>query len=422
MAAHILHQAGIDFVMLEKRDSIVAAHGAGIVLFPHSLRVLDQLGLLDKVRAVSIGFDHTNVVTRNGYHYNTLYQVQWAEENHGIGWMYLHRPDLFRVLYESLPEPIKARLLTNKKMENIETTPDGVIVRCSDGTTEEGSIVIGADGIHSQTRMLMGQLALQESPDAPINEERPYTAHFRCLFGNTSRTLQGFEAGETWDSHSPNFASQMFGGKDKIWFLVYDKLETPTRETTRYGDDGQDQFVKRWGDTYVIKTLRLKDVYNAREWSVLSDIHEGVLKRFSWGRIVLVGDAAHKMTPNMGQGWNVGVQDVVVLTNLLRGLLDEWIGQPVEGAEVEKVFEAYQSAQYEEVIRATSLSGATTRNQTWQTWKDWWLDRWYIPWTGGARLATRRAFGPIISAGHVLDFLPEKSHLEGLLPWHYASK
>lgn len=52
IAAHSLSKAGIEFVVLERRPNIVEDVGASLVLFAMSLRVLGQLGLLDKTREV----------------------------------------------------------------------------------------------------------------------------------------------------------------------------------------------------------------------------------------------------------------------------------------------------------------------------------------------------------------------------------
>ncbi len=71
-------QAGIDFVLLERRESIVPTEGAGIVIFPHTLRVLDQLGLLERVRAIGLKFHSTSLVNRRGRHYQTNTPEKWT--------------------------------------------------------------------------------------------------------------------------------------------------------------------------------------------------------------------------------------------------------------------------------------------------------------------------------------------------------
>lgn len=102
----------------------------------------------------------------------------------------VHRPDIMEILYDRLLDADKARILTSKELIDIETHKDGWIVKCADGTANEGSIVIGADGVHSQVRVAMRRLVLKESPTANFNDEKPYSMAYRSLFG-TAKLIPG---------------------------------------------------------------------------------------------------------------------------------------------------------------------------------------------------------------------------------------
>lgn len=65
-AAHALYLAGIDFLILEARESVVVDQGASLVLGPQSLRVMHQFGLLDKLRSISSEISHTKAFTLDG--------------------------------------------------------------------------------------------------------------------------------------------------------------------------------------------------------------------------------------------------------------------------------------------------------------------------------------------------------------------
>jgi NADPH-dependent glutamate synthase beta subunit-like oxidoreductase len=80
VAAHILAAAGIPFVLLEQRSTIVPLQGAGIVLFPHTQRVLHQLGLMERIRGISEQFGAARVVNSWGWHYTTVATSAWTEE------------------------------------------------------------------------------------------------------------------------------------------------------------------------------------------------------------------------------------------------------------------------------------------------------------------------------------------------------
>jgi 2-polyprenyl-6-methoxyphenol hydroxylase-like FAD-dependent oxidoreductase len=80
VAAHVFAAAGIDFVLLEQRSTIVPPEGAGIVLFPHTQRIFEQLGLMDRVREIAHRFNENRIVNSSGRHYHTTYTAKWTEE------------------------------------------------------------------------------------------------------------------------------------------------------------------------------------------------------------------------------------------------------------------------------------------------------------------------------------------------------
>lgn len=67
IAAHALHAAGIEFVLLERRTQIVEEIGASIIVWPHTLRVLHQLGLLEKALDIGDELTHHLTFTADGH-------------------------------------------------------------------------------------------------------------------------------------------------------------------------------------------------------------------------------------------------------------------------------------------------------------------------------------------------------------------
>lgn len=75
-AAHVLSRAGIEYVVLERRPSINIDVGASLALWPQSLRVLSQLGLLERLQELGEEMGRTTTVTLGGY----KYKETWATE------------------------------------------------------------------------------------------------------------------------------------------------------------------------------------------------------------------------------------------------------------------------------------------------------------------------------------------------------
>lgn len=74
--AHILSRAGIEYVVLERRSSIHIDVGASLALWPQSLRVLSQLGLLERLQDLGEEMGRTTTVTLEGH----KYKETWATE------------------------------------------------------------------------------------------------------------------------------------------------------------------------------------------------------------------------------------------------------------------------------------------------------------------------------------------------------
>lgn len=79
--------------------------------------------------------------------------MAYIYSSHGYPALAYPRPQLIKLLYESL-EAHMSKVRTSSSVQDIEVSEDGVMVRLEDGSAEWGSIVIGCDGVHSQTRSI----------------------------------------------------------------------------------------------------------------------------------------------------------------------------------------------------------------------------------------------------------------------------
>lgn len=80
VAAHALSAAGLDFVLLERRDTVVGADGTSLAIYPHTLRVMDQLRLLEPLSKIKSTMKHAKSLTHQGLCYNTAYTYDWCME------------------------------------------------------------------------------------------------------------------------------------------------------------------------------------------------------------------------------------------------------------------------------------------------------------------------------------------------------
>ncbi|GAM86219.1 hypothetical protein ANO11243_042310 [Dothideomycetidae sp. 11243] len=361
-AAHSLEKAGIDFVLLEQRPEVVIDAGSNLVLSPTGLRVLEELGLAADIEAVTTPLGRIDRIAHDGAHIGTVPWFEYMKTNTGAYPRVVSRHDLTMVLYETLSAQSKANIFCNKRLSDITSTADGVLVACADGSSFSGSIVIGADGAHSKVRSIMRTLGLASGCE--VNAEKPFLTTYQALWLRVPNG-QHLVPGTTSETHGVNAATQLFSGADNAVIGLYERLPEPTGERRRFTKADEAAIVARWSKLPVAagSQLTLGQAYASRIEAGLVSLEEGVVDHWSWaGRVVLAGDAAHKFTPSTGAGCNNGMIDVVVLINGLHSA-----GPAPSRQQIERTFESYQAERFAVVTKACQASGQATASATWTT-------------------------------------------------------
>ncbi|KAI3395966.1 hypothetical protein diail_605 [Diaporthe ilicicola] len=380
-AAHALLAAGIDFLVLEARDTFTPEEGASLLAYASTQRVWHQLGLRGAMQARACpvdtrsSADHAGNVFRRGgpsaLHRRLFGAPPWN----------FHRRELVEVLYERLPAAVREeRLCAGRKVCGIEVDEEGVTVRCEDGRVERASMVLGVDGVHSKTRGLMRELVLaskaRESGEDQecVPPERPYKAEYRCLWG-TCPAPKACAPGSNAESHGPERSIMFMTDRDgRSWFFLYEQLDKPRDESQRYTAEDQEEMAARFALIHLLPGLPFGDIWPTRTACGMADQLEGVLPQRHWhlpaaqgGRVVLAGDAVHRMTPNFGWGFNSGVNDVCALVSLLHAEVatgsSESPSPPPSAAQLDGVLARYAAARCvdDDVAEVVSISGKVTR-------------------------------------------------------------
>ncbi|KAL7934095.1 hypothetical protein V8C35DRAFT_327541 [Trichoderma chlorosporum] len=419
-AAHALYKAGIEFVLLERAKEIAIDVGASLVLAPSSLRVLHQLGLLNQLQEIYADLNSRIYLTRDSYEFKSITMMDRLKENHGSRLCSFHRAELVQSLYDQLPENVKSNVLTGKKVMDIQSTEHDVKVFCDDGSIYEGSLVIGADGVHSKTRQIMRKLALAADPNATWDPEVPFTSTYRCMWASFKRPSV---AGEGSETQHKDTSVMYLTGKERGWIFLYEKLPEPTKQRTNYTAEDVEAMGNRFADYPITDVLKVKDVFPDRMTGGMSDLQEGICNKWGWGRIALVGDSIHKVCPNAGLGFQNGIQDIVSLVNHLRPLVasSESSSGPSVSA-LEDLYKSYQSQRWAPLSRDAAVSAHTTRIHAW-------ANVWYYL---VGRILTVPSFidtlmfdwlmAPSISKALVFNFLDAEEPFEGQIPWLHPLK
>lgn len=333
-----------------------------------------------------------------------------------------------QIIHDGLPAEAQAKLLPNKKVVGVSTGPDGATVTCADGTTYTGTIVVGADGAHSTVRRQMRSEALQGPTATEVNEEKPFLTTYRSLWVRFP-TVAPIKPGDASETHGYDCTLQLFAGEDTSVIGIYERMEKPTRDGARYGEADEFAFVERWGHLPVIKGgLTIKDAYTNRTQAGMVNLEEGILSRWSWDRVVLVGDAAHKFTPSTGAGCNTGLVDIVVLANELYHAF-----RTVRGAEnnpeafpgkdpILAAFNEYQQARFETVRDGMKGASEATGAATWSDATHRFVDRHVLSRPSLVKFFANRTAVDVAKTPVFAYIEGDADQMVGKFPWAYPIK
>ena len=293
-----LQQKGIESVVFERADQLRDG-GAGLHIFTNGMLALAHLGVAEQVSAVAPSQSVCHFATSTGRVIGE-YPVGQFIERYGQPTVAVSRSHLHSVLREAFT----GRIVTGAEVSGYTEHADGVTVHFADGSSEDGDLLIGADGVRSAVR---SQLLGPQPPDytgyiawrghAKMSpEEWPYGT-FRALFGPGVRfTYYDIAPGVV---HWMSVANGPAGGRDE---------GTPqqTLDMLRARHAGWTSPVEDILEATVPESIIRSDVVDRKPDSV-----------WGRGRVTLLGDAAHAMSFNIGQGACLAIEDALVLAEHL---------------------------------------------------------------------------------------------------------
>jgi 2-polyprenyl-6-methoxyphenol hydroxylase-like FAD-dependent oxidoreductase len=285
-AAIALRKTGNEAVVLE-RASRVDPVGAGITLFANAMRALDRLDVRDAVAARGAAATRSAILTSDGR------ELTRVPSDLLEGTIALHRADLQAELAAASGD-----LRLGVEVTAVEQGEDGVVARSTDGSDERGDLLVGADGLGSVVRRAIA--------DVPIRY-----AGYTAWRGVSSVPVEPGRLTESWGV-GERFGLVDMGRGRTYWFAT---RNAPEGEPDEPG--GRKSEIRRrfsgWHEPIAAV------VEAADESAILrNDVYYlEPLPRWSDGRVVLIGDAAHATTPGVGQGAAQAIEDAVVLADRL---------------------------------------------------------------------------------------------------------
>jgi 2-polyprenyl-6-methoxyphenol hydroxylase-like FAD-dependent oxidoreductase len=288
--------------------------GAGIQMMPNSMKVLREIGLEERLRRVSfMPYSHLNRVWDTG---EVTRELPMPESLYGAPYLCMHRADLHGALFSVLP-PGSVHL--GRKLVGFDQSADRVALTFADGSRTTADLVVGADGVHSEVRDIV------VGPDAPVHRGR---IAYRAVF--PSALMNGRDIGPSrtkwWgvDRHIVIYYTNSARGEIYFVTSVPEPAEWLTRESWSAKGEVEELRAAYEGFHEDVRAV-LEACPDCHKWAILE---REPLPRWSDGRVVLLGDAAHPMTPYMAQGGCTAIEDAAVLARCLA----EVDGEDIEGA------------------------------------------------------------------------------------------
>ncbi|MCQ6557710.1 FAD-dependent monooxygenase [Paenibacillus mendelii] len=300
-AAIALQQIGWQVKIFDKASKLSDV-GAGIVLAANAMKALDRLGAAEQARSRGAAVGKAEVRTWNGRLIVDLPTSRQAERYGTPGYL-IHRGELQQVLLQQLLPGTDVKL----GCELISWEMDGPYVSASfeDGSKSTGALLIGADGVRSVVReRLFGPEALRYSGFTAL---RGIAAYEDKRYG--AELGGGFEA---WGP-GKRFGFSHLGQGRVFWFAA---LNSPPDALVEQGMRKQAALNHFKGWYKPIEAV----IEATEETAVLSHpiYDRKPLSSWSVGCVTLLGDAAHPMLPNLGQGGAQAMEDAVVLGRCLK--------------------------------------------------------------------------------------------------------
>ena len=309
-AAIALRQRGIEVEVYE-RSAVLSDVGAGISLWANALKALHQLGLKAPLDALSFTSDEGALRTAAGAVLTSTSAREFTAR-FGMPVTVFHRAELLDVLRDGA-RGIPIHL--DRECREVAQDGERASVTFAGGRQAHADVVVGADGLRSAMRACLA-----------IPGDVRY-AGYTAWRGVAPFRTAGLIAGETVG------CGQRFGlvpiAGDRVYWYATDNVGEGGRDEPERAKARLIEMFSHWHvpipaliEATAAAAILRNDIYD-----------RDPVERWSQGRVTLLGDAAHPMTPNLGQGGCQAIEDALVLARCLT----------LKGERVEEALRRYEA-------------------------------------------------------------------------------
>jgi 2-polyprenyl-6-methoxyphenol hydroxylase-like FAD-dependent oxidoreductase len=337
--ALFLKRAGIASEIYEAHSEAASYSGWFLNLAGNGIGVLQALGIADAISAEGSPVPRMIMWSGAG---KRLGEVRNGAREGLTESVVIRRGELQRIL-NSAVKAASIRIHFEQRLRSVESADgQGVVATFEDGSTARGDFLIGADGIHSRVRALLSPNAPTPSYTGLVSTggftthlslpATPKTQHF--IFGK--RAFFGYHVRSSGEIY---------------WFNNHARVQAPSRTelTQIVSEDWKERLLEMHrGDMAPIEEIIRSTEEGIGAFPIFDLPPQPIWHQ---GRIALVGDAVHAISPSAGQGASLALEDAAVLAKSLR-----------DASSLEEAFGTYERLRRARVERmvawARSLGGA----------------------------------------------------------------
>lgn len=317
-----LAEAGVSVDVYELKSEIPAV-GSGITLQGNALRALSRLGVWEE--AAAVGYPFEGLALRapgpDAAVVAELPEVKTGGPDFPAG-MGMYRPDLARILADRA-EAAGVRIHFGSKVTGVTETDRGVRLDVGGAPVGEFDLVVGADGLHSTVRDLIGIETRPEPTGMGI---------WRAFVPRPAEVTQT----QLYYGGPAYIAGYTPTGEDTMYAFFVGDAEDRFDATASEGAQAMREISAAYGGPWNEVRENLDETRRINYTWFTAHLIDGAWNR---GRTVVIGDAAHSCPPTIAQGAAQALEDGVVLAELLlaadavdQGLWDAFHARRVERA------------------------------------------------------------------------------------------
>ncbi|MDS7934195.1 FAD-dependent urate hydroxylase HpxO [Acinetobacter sp. V91_7] len=295
-----LKKFGHQVRIYEQTEKILPV-GAAISLWSNGVKCLNYLGLTEKIAQLGGQMDDLAYVDGLTGDVMTQFSLLPLIEEVGQRPYPVARADLQNMLMDEFG---RDQIYLGKKMVSLEDNADYVEVHFADGSSTQADLVIGADGTHSLTRAyVLGQQV-----------ERRYAGYVN--WNGLVEISEDLAPAQQWTTYvgEGKRASLMPVADGKFYFF----LDVPLPAGLENNRDEYKKLLKKYFADWCLPVQQLIERLDPQKTNRV-EIHDiEPFTQFYKGRVVILGDAAHSTTPDIGQGGCQAMEDAIYLARSLQ--------------------------------------------------------------------------------------------------------